>query len=71
MVNPFLEYSESFKDGDESDKDETDWQEKKAKYPWAYIDFYGDDDDCNDLAFHKPFSTFHGGFIPYANRVIP
>jgi hypothetical protein len=26
---------------------------------------------CHDLAFHEPFSTFHGGFIPYANQVIP
>jgi hypothetical protein len=26
---------------------------------------------CHDLAFHKPFSTFHRRFIPNTNWVIP
>ncbi|KAJ7798321.1 hypothetical protein B0H13DRAFT_2391672 [Mycena leptocephala] len=54
MVNAFLEYSESFKDADESDEDEADQLEKKAKYPWAHIDFYGDDDDLDERLHNYP-----------------
>ncbi|KAJ7939562.1 hypothetical protein B0H13DRAFT_2300242 [Mycena leptocephala] len=54
VVNAFLEYSKSFKDGDETDEDEADRQEKKDKYPWAYIDFYGDDDDLDERLHNYP-----------------
>jgi hypothetical protein len=37
----------------------------------AVIDALFDVSICHDLAFHEPFSTFHGRFIPNANRVIP
>ncbi|KAJ6556081.1 hypothetical protein B0H19DRAFT_1071214 [Mycena capillaripes] len=56
VVNAFLEYSESFEDGDLSDDDEEGQTTttKQAKYPWAQLDFNRDDDDVDDALRNYP-----------------
>jgi hypothetical protein len=48
VANAFLEYSEFFADGDSGDEDDGDGPRKMAKYPWAQIDFYRDEEDVDE-----------------------
>ncbi|KAJ7883898.1 hypothetical protein B0H14DRAFT_3857237 [Mycena olivaceomarginata] len=48
VANAFLEYSEFFADGDSGDEDDEDGPHKIAKYPWAQIDFYRDEEDVDE-----------------------
>ncbi|KAF8206625.1 hypothetical protein K438DRAFT_2086115 [Mycena galopus ATCC 62051] len=63
VASAFVEYGQSFEDGDLS-SDEDNASVKKAKYPWAQIDFYCDDDDVDQALRNYPILPE----IPLAKR---